>query len=224
MGDAIGQMLPNAVGVAISPLPVVAVVLILVTPRARSNSIAFLLGWWFGVAAVGGIALAAAGGADPSDEGEPATWVSILKLFMGIGLILLAAKQWQSRPRPGVEPEAPEWMHALETFTPLKAAGMGALLSGPNPKNLLLTVAGAAAIAQAGVSGGEQVIALSVFVLIASLGILVPVGLYFGLGDRSRTYLDELKDWMSRYNAPITAVLLLVLGAKGIGDAMADLL
>jgi hypothetical protein len=33
MGEAIGQMLPAAVGVAISPLPIVAVVLMLVRRR-----------------------------------------------------------------------------------------------------------------------------------------------------------------------------------------------
>ena len=37
MGQAIGDFLPSAVGVAISPLPIVAVVLMLVTPRGRVN-------------------------------------------------------------------------------------------------------------------------------------------------------------------------------------------
>jgi hypothetical protein len=32
MGEAIGQLLPFAVGVAVSPMPIVAVVLMLVTP------------------------------------------------------------------------------------------------------------------------------------------------------------------------------------------------
>jgi hypothetical protein len=45
MGEAIGQLLPLAVGVAVSPMPIVAVILMLVTPRARSNGPAFLLGW-----------------------------------------------------------------------------------------------------------------------------------------------------------------------------------
>lgn len=33
MRDVIGQMLPSAVGVAISPFPIVAVVLLLITAR-----------------------------------------------------------------------------------------------------------------------------------------------------------------------------------------------
>ena len=62
-------------------------------------------------------------------------------------------------------------MQPLDDFTPLKAAGMGVVLAGVNPKNLLLTVAGAATIAQTGIDAGEQAIAYAVFVIVASLGV-----------------------------------------------------
>jgi len=57
MGDAIGQMLPAAVGIAISPLPIVALVLMLVSRRGRTNGPAFALGWIVGLAIVGAIVL-----------------------------------------------------------------------------------------------------------------------------------------------------------------------
>lgn len=44
VGAAIGEMLPLAIGIAISPLAIVAVILILTTPRARTNGPAFLGG------------------------------------------------------------------------------------------------------------------------------------------------------------------------------------
>ena len=66
MGEAIGQMLPAAVGVAISPLPIVAVVLMLVTPRGRVNGPAFVLGWMLGLAVVGAIVLGVASGVSAS--------------------------------------------------------------------------------------------------------------------------------------------------------------
>ena len=223
MGDAIGQMLPSAVGVAISPLPIVAVVLMLVTERARVNGPAFVLGWWLGIAIVGGIVLAVSSGAEASDEGEPATWVSILELILAAGLLLLAVKQWTSRPARGEEAEAPAWMSTLDSFTPVKSGGTAALLSGVNPKNLLLVVAGATAIARTGISGGEQAIALVVFILIASLGVMTPVVLYFVLGTKSREMLDGLKDWLAGNNATIMAVLLLILGVKLLGDAISGL-
>ena len=191
MREAIGQMLPTAVGVAISPLPIVAVVLMLVTPRGRVNGPAFLLGWIVGLAIVGVIVLSAAGGADASDDGEPATWVSVLELLLGLAALLISARQFRGRPRAGEAPETPKWMRALDTFTPVKAIGAGALLSGLNPKNLLLAVAGATAIAQAGIDTGDEAIAYALFTLIASLGVGLPVVLAIALGERSRALLES---------------------------------
>jgi threonine/homoserine/homoserine lactone efflux protein len=220
--EAIGQVLSFGVGVAISPIPIVAVVLMLATPHARANGPAFLVGWIAGLAIAGTIVLLVSSGAGASDDGEPATWVSVLKLVLG-GLLLLAGVHGlRGRPKDG-EPELPGWMKAIDTFHAPKAFGMAALLSAVNPKNLLLTVGAAAAIAQTGIDAGEQAIALAVFVLVGTLGVAVPVIVYFALGDRSRETLDGLRSWLAAHNAAIMAVLLLVIGAKLIGDGIAGL-
>ena len=221
MGQAIGDMLPAAVGVAISPLPIVAVVLMLVTARGRSNGPAFLLGWLFGIGAVGTIVLVLASGASASEEGQPADWVSWLELVLGALLLLVALRQWRSKPSGAEEPATPKWMGALDSFTTPKAGGAGVVLSAVNPKNFLLIVAGTTAIAQTGISAGQQAVALIVFVVIASIGVGTPVVVYFALGERSREPLDRLKSWMAHNNAVIMAVLLLVIGVKLIGDAIA---
>ena len=223
MGDAIGEMLPSAVGVAVSPLPIVAIVLMLATERARSNGPAFAGGWCLGILVLGGVVLLISSGAEASDEGAPATWVSLLQLALGLGLLAMAVKQWQGRPKEGETPEAPSWLASLDGFTPIKAAGIGAFLGSINPKNLILVSAGAAAIAQTGIAAGEQAIALVVFMLIASVGVLAPVAIFFALGDRSRDILDGLRSWMTDNNATIMAVVLLILGAKLAGDAIVGL-
>jgi threonine/homoserine/homoserine lactone efflux protein len=193
MGEAIGRMLPTAVGVALSPLPIVAVVLMLVVPRGRVNGPAFILGWWLGLAIVGVIVLSVAGAGDAGSSGAPATWVSWLELILGALLLLVAMKQWRGRPASGEEPPTPKWMGALDGFTPVKAAGAGALLSGLNPKNLLLAVAGGITLATAGLSGSQEAISWAIFILIASIGVGTPVVIYFALGARSRELLDRLK-------------------------------
>ena len=48
-------------------------------------------------------------------------------------------------------------MGALDEFSRAKAGAAGVVLSALNPKNLLLAVAGAAAIAQTGISTGQKV-------------------------------------------------------------------
>lgn len=223
MGEAIGDILPLAVGVALSPIPIIAVVLMLVTERARSNGPAFVAGWLAGLAIVGAIVLAVAGGADASDDGEPATWASVLELVLGALLVLAALRQWRGRPAAGEEPEAPKWMAAIDAFSPVKSFGMGALLSGLNPKNLMLAVAAAAAIAQTGIAGGEQAVAYAVFAVLGTLGVGIPVVLYLAMGERSQELLDRLKHWMSVHNAAIMTVLLLVIGVKLIGSVIGAL-
>jgi threonine/homoserine/homoserine lactone efflux protein len=223
MGRAIGDFLPAAVGVAISPLPIIAVVLMLTTPRGRANGLAYLIGSVVGVVAAGTILLLVASGTNASDDGQPADWVGWLKLVLGAAMLFLALKQWRGRPRSGAEAVMPAWMGALDSFTPPKAAAAGVVLSAINPKNLVLIVAGAASIAQAGLSGGEQAVAFAVFTLIASIGVGTPVVISFALGDRAVPLLDRLKAWLAQNNALIMAVVLLVIGAKLIGDGISAL-
>jgi threonine/homoserine/homoserine lactone efflux protein len=223
MGQAIGQALPYGVGVALSPVPIIAIVLMLATPRGRRNGPAFLAGWIVGIAVLGAIVLLVSSGASASSHGAPATWVSIVKIVLGVLLLALAAKQWRGRPRGDAEPQLPAWMKTIDTFTPVKSVGMGALLSTINPKNLLLVVAAAAAIAQTGASAVDQAVALAVFIVIATLGVGAPVAIFFLMGARATKILGELHDWMARENATIMAVICLIIGAKLIGDAIAGL-
>jgi threonine/homoserine/homoserine lactone efflux protein len=112
-------------------------------------------------------------------------------------------------------------MGAIDGFNAPKALGAGIVLSAANPKNLLLAVAAAAAIVQTDIPGGEQAVAYAVFALIGTVGVAVPVVIYFALGDRAGPILERLKAWLAQNNGVIMAVLLLIIGAKLIGDAIA---
>jgi threonine/homoserine/homoserine lactone efflux protein len=194
-----------------------------VSAKARSNGPAFIVGWVVGLAAVGAICLLVADPAGASEEDGPATWVSWLEILLGALLLLVAVRQWRGRPHGAEEPPAPKWMGAISAFTPAKAAGAGVVLSALNPKNLLLAVAAAAAIATVGVPGGQQAVAYAIFSLIGTLGVAAPVVIYFALGDRAPRLLGSLRVWMVHNNAVIMAVLLLVIGVKLIGDGIAGL-
>src|SRR5215203_2825925 len=110
MGPAIGEILPLAIGVAISPVPIIAIVLMLGTPRARSNGLAFVVGWVAGLTIVGGALLALASGNSQADDGGPETWVSIVKLVLGLLFMLLAVRTWRGRPSAGQKAAMPKWM------------------------------------------------------------------------------------------------------------------
>jgi threonine/homoserine/homoserine lactone efflux protein len=222
MGEAIGQVLPMAVGVAISPVPIIAVILMLVTRQARVNGPAFVLGWLIGLALIGILVIGVLGGVGESSGGR-AAWVSWLELVLGLLLLLVAFRQFGSRPHNGETAPTPKWMGAIDGFTPLKAVGAGALLSALNPKNLLLAVGGAATIAQMPIPTSEQSVAYVAFALIATIGVASPVVVYFALGDRAPAVLDRMKGWMGQNNAVIMTILCLIIGVKLIGQALGGL-
>ncbi|AWE53571.1 GAP family protein [Streptomyces nigra] len=224
MGEAIGQILSYGVAVALSAFPIIGVVLMLATPRARSNGPALLLGWALGLALVGTIVLLVSGGAGTSDQGQPADWVSALDLALGVLLLWVAVREWRGRPR-GDEEEVtlPKWMKTVDSFTPVKALALGTALSAVNPKNLLLSIAAASAIARTDASAGAQAVALAVYVVLGALGPGAPVVLYFALKERSKHILDGLKLWMERNNTAIMAVICLLFAAKLVGNAISDL-
>jgi hypothetical protein len=223
MGAAIGDVLGLAAGVAVSPLPIVAMILVLATPRGRVNGSLFGIGWLAGLSILGTVVLLLAGPADPSDDGTPAAWTGWLKLLLGVLALLLAARQWRGRPAEGAAPELPKWMAGLDKLKPGGALGLGALLSGVNPKNAGLTIAAAATIAGAGLAGGEQAVTLAVFVAIGSAGVLAPLIVYLMAGERAARTLDAWKTWSGDHNAAIMAVLFLVFGFKLVGDGIAVL-
>jgi hypothetical protein len=223
VGAAIGQSLPVAVGVLVSPLPIVAVVLMLVSERARANALAFVVGWFLAVLVLVGV-VALLAGSVPDDDGGPAAWTGWLKIVLGVLLLLLSVSQWRGRPRGDAEPPAPKWMAAVDQFTPVRSAGLAVLLGAVNPKNLLLVVSGGAAIAAAAPGDTSATVgAAVVFAVVASAGVATPVVIYFSMGARAAAILDELKSWMIRNNAAIMAVLLLILGAKMLGDGISTL-
>jgi len=223
VGKAIGDSLPLAVGIALSPIPIIAVVLMLTSRRAKANGPAFLLGWLVGLAIVGAIVLAVAGAGGPSSSGSSATWLSWVKIALGVLLLLIAVQAFRTRPREGEEPRTPKWMTTIGKTTPAAAFGLGVLLVGANVKNLLLALGGASSIAATHVPGGQQAIAYAIFALIGTLGVGIPVALYFVMGKRSEKVLAELKGWMSVHNAVIMTVLCLIIAAKLIGDALSSL-
>ena len=134
--DVLGEVLQYAVGVAVSPVPIAAVIVILFTPKAKSNAPAFLIGWILGMLVVGSVVLLIPGMG--ANESEPSTQSGIVKGILGLALLFVGWSLWQKRPRSGETAEAPKWMDSIDTFGVGKSLGMGFLLSAVNPKNLLL--------------------------------------------------------------------------------------
>ena len=223
MGKGISEILTYAVGVAISPVPIIAVTLMLFSRRARANGLMFLLGWIVAVAVVSAVAYLAADQANASTDSTTSDTIAWGKIVFGVLFLLLAARNWRTRPAPGTEPEMPKWMAGIDTLKPGKALGLGLLLAGVNPKNLMLAAAAGAGLAALGLSSADAIGSLIVFVIIASLTIAGPVIYYLLGGEGAKAKLDEMKTWLALHNNAVMAVLFLVFGAKLIADGLPPL-
>ena len=97
------------------------------------------------------------------------------------------------------------------------------MFSGANRKNLALTLAASASIAEAGLDGVDTAIAIAVFITLASTTVAGPVLFYFLNADRAARTLARTREFMSDNNAVIKMIVLLLLGATILGDGLAAL-
>jgi hypothetical protein len=220
MAEGISVVLTFAIGVAVSPVPIIAVILMLFSARAKVNGPMFLLGWIVALAVVCGLAYALADSGNAATDSTTSESIMWGKVILGALLLLLAAKQWRSRPAPDAAPEMPKWLMGIDSFSPAKAFTMGLLLAGPNPKNLLLSIGAGTALAQTGAASVDALVALIVYVVLGSLTIGGPVVYYFVGGVTAREGLDSMKGWLAVHNAAVMMVLFLVFGAKLISDGL----
>lgn len=222
MNTVIGEILPLAVAVAISPVPIIATILMLMSPRAKAMGFSFLGGWVLGiVVAVTAFTLLAGIIPEPS-SGESQPIVGVIQLVLGAALLFMSVRQWRGRPHSSEDAELPKWMSAIDTMKPSAALGLAFLLSAVNPKNLLLAVAAGTAIGRSELEVSATVVVVAVFVVIAAISVAVPVVGYSVAPQKAEAMLGRVREWLTMNNATIMAVLMLVIGAqllgKGIGS------
>lgn len=221
--ETIADLVPAAVAIALSPLPIVAIVLVLGTPSARASGIGFAAGWLIGLVVVCIAVVLLARGAEDT-HGATSNLLDLGKVALGAVLLVLAARLWSGRSSSREPAKMPAWMAAVAAVRPAGALKLGVLLAVANPKNIILSLTAAASIAQANLGGTDKAIVIGAFALLGSLSILVPVGFYLADADRAAAPLASVKQFMSDNSSVIAMVLLLVLGTKLVADGVAGLL
>jgi threonine/homoserine/homoserine lactone efflux protein len=220
--QAIGEMLPAALAVTLSPFPIIAIVLLLGTTQARRNGFAFMIGWIIGLAALTAVVMLLITTVD--DHGSAASrLVSWARVLGGAGLIALAWRKWTSRPREGVIAVPPAWMSRISTSTPARSVVLGLVLAGLNVKNLALVTSGTSSITDLGIEGHQAVVAAAIFVFLGSLSVIVAMLVHVIGGERSVAPLEAVKQFMIANNNVIMMIILLILGAKILGDGISGL-
>lgn len=214
-----------ALGVAISPVPVVAVLVILLGRRARVGGLAIAGAWVLGHALAITIATAFAGTIRPPRQGYDLPFEGTIAALVGVGLVLAAMLARRGRLRSEDPQAAPDWVNAVDKLSP----GGGAFVAFTNaitsPKNLALAIVAGSAIQEAMSLTGETPLAgILVYVAVASVTVVVPVVMYFAYGERAEATLSEWRSYVSARAAAIMELSLLGLGVALMARGLYNLL
>lgn len=219
----LGELIPTAVAVTLSPLPIAAVVMLLLSRRGRGPATAFATGWVGGaLVAVIVLALAAEALPDPESDGsDPVSgWLTI-----GSGVLLLgiAVWQWVRRRLPDGRPASARWSGLFDGIGPRRAALLGLLSIVANPKNLVLSLAAGVAVGESASGTAGVVGAIVVYVLVAAVGVVVPVAAVAVAPRATARPLAALRGFLLRYGVVVLVVVLVVLGVVELVEGFAAL-
>lgn len=221
MPELIGDVIPFGVAVALSPLPIIAVLLLVMAPVGATGGLLFLLARILAFAA---LTAAFAWASDLVDDAAGSTTpVAVLRLVVGAALVVGAVVKWHRRPRADAEPKLPGWMRSIDGMGPGAAFRLGLVLTVANPKELAFAAGAGLTVGGAMLGAREMVIAGALFVLLACVGVAVPVVAVLVGGERIAPVLADTRTWLVRNNAIVMAIVLLVIGAMLIGSGLAGL-
>lgn len=219
MLDALSNTLTSAVAIAISPIPIIAVILMLMTPRAARLGLSFLFGWFLGIALATTVTALLSGVLpEPASGTQPV--LGTIMLLVGLGLLLMGWRQWKSCPAPDATPELPAWMTKIDSLRVPAAFGLGFVLAAVNPKNLLVAASAGAVIGRSELPPAAFSGTVTVFAVVAASSVLLPVLITLIAPRAAVRALDGIRTWLTRNNAVIMTVLLVVIGANVIGKGM----
>lgn len=205
-------LLPAAIGFAVSPAPLIELILVLFSKRRVVNSIAFIVTLLVAGGAV--VALGALGGkaADGNDSSTTSTLMAWILLALGLLLLVIGVRNWRNRK----DTSEPKVFATISGMGPVMVAVLAFGVVAVNPKNTVLLLAAGQTVSQT----TAPLFYGAAFLLIGCLPYLLAVGYALLGGDRASARLDQARAWLVANNRFVMAIVCLilgvVLGAKGL--------
>lgn len=207
MGAVLAGLIPSAIGFAISPIPIIELILVVFSRRARVNGLVFLLTVavpTFVIPLLGATVVQATTGGG-GESGGGAAWV---KLAFGALLLVFAF----ANLRKYHDEDVPKVFGAIERMGPGAVFGLAIGVTLVNPKNLALLLAAGETMREASLSTGAMVVAVSVFTAVALAPYVAVIGYQALGGASSAARLEGLKAALLRNNHRIMFWVCLAIG------------
>lgn len=223
MTDLIARLIPLALGVAASPLPILAVLVVLLGGRARIGSLVLAASWVLGIVVALAIAVVFAGKIPPPRQGLDLPFEGLITALVGVGLIITAVISRRGRFRSEDPFKPPAWVAAIDGMSPFGGAIVAFTNATTSPKNLALAIAAGLAIENAHLRQSELLTAEIVYVIVAAVTVVAPALTYLVGGTRSEETLARWKAVVTTRAAGTMELTLLILGVLLAGKGIYNL-
>jgi hypothetical protein len=213
MGGMILTLIPVAIGVAISPVPIIEPILVLFSRRRAANTTAFVVALIVLTAAA--LAVGATGETTAGNSGgSTSTGIAIALAVMGLLLVLVGAQNWRNR----ADTSEPKAFQKIAGMAPAAVAFLALGATFLNPKNLVLLLAAGQTIDAA--TSGSKLLIGALFVILATAPYTLAASYALLGGEAAKARLDRARAWLVASNRLIMALICTPLGAlllvKGI--------
>lgn len=193
--------------VALDPLPLTAYIVVLDSKGGTRKGAAFIFGWLCSLAAVLALTVVATGNNPPRPNTAPSLAALAVKILIGVGLLLVAARQLRKRSRPKKPKPPPKWQAGVDNMSPWFAIGLAPLLQ---PWGLV--AAGVATVTAAHLSSWQDYIALFSFCLIGTSSYMAMELYSIFRPERARAMLSSIRTWIISHTDQA-----IFIGALGLG-------
>jgi hypothetical protein len=221
MLSALGELLPIAVAVAVSSVPITATILMLLSPKRNRLAIPFLIGWLVGMVGVVVVAVVGASALPISSLRAPQKAIGYAQIIVGLAVLVVAVMAWRRAAR-GPADKQNGWLSRVDRMGPAAALGLAFALN-LRPKGLLLGAAAGLSVAGASLEVTEAVIVVAIYVGLASSTVIVPIVATLVAPARMQPRLVLARDWLSHNSTYITVVVLVMVGFVILGAGLSRL-
>lgn len=221
MWATLGQLLPIAMAVSLSTVPILATIVLLLAPGQGRASLAFLIGWSAGLfvtlAAVTAVTYLFPIRVEWSSDAP----LAAVLIATGAAVIVYAVIAWRrsaGAPAKGL----PRWLSAVGSLKAPAALGVGFALT-LRPKGLLLTIAAAVSVRGNQLTWGEAAIAIAIYTALSASSVAGPVFASRLRPERTRRQLEAARSWLATHSRIVSFVVMLLIGTVVIGYGVARL-
>jgi hypothetical protein len=218
--QAIGHVLPIALAVALSSVPIMATIFILLSSNRSRSALPFMIGWVLGLFVVVSLsALAAQLVPAPRGPRRPEPAVGAIEILVGLALVVLGILSLRRARRASV-PAMPKFFDGQRKLGPWESFGLAIILN-LRPKGLLLAIAAGLTIRGDTGSLTEALIVVVIYTLIAASTVVVPIVATLVAPARMVPRLESTRDWLVRNGEAMTSLIVIMIGVVIIGMGMA---